>query len=67
MTRIDPAHLVPYEGDLEHEVRADADLASVLALLLDSRSGRVGVVDGDGRRVGAFTVESLHAAVRAAS
>ena len=67
VTRIDPAHLEPWDGDVEHSVDAGADLAQVLALLLQSGGGRVGVVDGDGRRLGALTPQSLHAAVRAAS
>jgi hypothetical protein len=47
-------------------VRLSAPLADALALLLQSPDGRVGVVDGDGRRLGALTPASLHAAVQAA-
>ena len=67
VTRIDPSHLEPWDGEVEHSVGADADLAQVLALLLQSGGGRVGVVDGAGRRLGALSPLSLHAAVRAAS
>ncbi|HVM27051.1 MAG TPA: ATP-binding cassette domain-containing protein [Mycobacteriales bacterium] len=65
VTPIDLDALEPWDGEVEHEVPADADLGQALALLLRSRGGRVGVVDGAGRRLGALTPQSLHAAVRA--
>jgi osmoprotectant transport system ATP-binding protein len=67
VTRIDLAHLEPYDGEVEASVTADADLGQALALLLQTPGGRVAVVDADGRRLGALTPRSLHAAVRAAS
>jgi osmoprotectant transport system ATP-binding protein len=66
VTPIDPAHLETWDGPVQHEVRLSAPLADALALLLQSPDGRVGVVDGDGRRLGALTPASLHAAVQAA-
>lgn len=71
VTGIDPAHLEPWDDrldrDVDGEVPADADLAFALAVLLQSRTGRVAVVDAEGRRVGALTPAALHAAVQAAS
>jgi osmoprotectant transport system ATP-binding protein len=65
VTRIDPRALVPFHGDVHVEVRDDADLGTVLALLLQSGQGRVAVVDGAGRRLGTLTPSALHAAVQA--
>jgi len=67
VTRIDPRWLVPFHGDVDVEVRDDADLGTVLALLLQSAQGRVAVVDADGRRRGTLTPSALHAAVQQAS
>jgi osmoprotectant transport system ATP-binding protein len=67
VTRIDLSQLEPHNGILDPSVPADADLGQVLAALLQSRDGRVAVVDADGRPIGALTTQSLHAAVRAAS
>jgi osmoprotectant transport system ATP-binding protein len=67
VTRIEPAWLVPFAGDVEVEVGADADLGTVLALLLQSRQGRVAVLDDAGRRLGTLTPNALHAAVQRAS
>jgi osmoprotectant transport system ATP-binding protein len=65
VTGIDPAALEPHHGPVEHAVPVDADLAQALAALLASPSGRIAVVDADGRPVGALTPSSLHSAVRA--
>jgi osmoprotectant transport system ATP-binding protein len=62
VTPLDLATLTPFDGEVEHSVRRDADLGQVLALLLDSPSGRVAVVDGDGRRLGTLTPDALLAA-----
>ena len=67
VTRIDVAALEPWTGEVGHSVPADADLGQALALLLQAPDGRVAVVDGDGRPLGALTPASLHTAVRAAS
>jgi osmoprotectant transport system ATP-binding protein len=66
VTRIDPGTLVPYQGPVDAEVGADADLGTVLSLLLQSGQGRVAVVDADGRRLGTLTPGALHAAVQSA-
>jgi osmoprotectant transport system ATP-binding protein len=66
VTPLDPARLEPWDGEVEHELPVDADLGQALALLLRTRDGRVGVVDTHGRRLGALSVASLHAAVRSA-
>jgi hypothetical protein len=46
------------------EVRDDADLGTVLSLLLQSPQGRVAVVDAGGSRLGTLTPSALHAAVQ---
>lgn len=64
VTRIDRRWLVPFHGDVDVEVRDDADLGAVLALLLQSSQGRVAVVDSAGSRLGTLTPSALHAAVQ---
>jgi osmoprotectant transport system ATP-binding protein len=63
VTRIDPGALVPFAGPVDVEVGEDADLGTVLSLLLQSGQGRVAVVDGRGHRLGTLTPSALHAAV----
>jgi len=67
VTGIDRAMLVPFSGAVETQVRDDADLGTVLSLLLASRQGRVAVVDAAGARLGTVTPSALHAAVQAAA
>jgi osmoprotectant transport system ATP-binding protein len=62
VTRLDLSALEPYDGEVEHDVPADADLGQVLGLLLRSASGRVAVVDDGGRRLGTLTPAALVAA-----
>ena len=64
VTPIDPSALEPWEGHVDDQLPVDADLGQALALMLRSQGGRVGVVDADGRRLGALSMSSLHAAVR---
>jgi osmoprotectant transport system ATP-binding protein len=67
VTGIDRAMLVPFAGEVDAEVRDDADLGAVLSLLLTSQQGRVAVVDAGGTRLGTVTPSALHAAVQAAA
>jgi osmoprotectant transport system ATP-binding protein len=64
VTTIDRRWLVPFSGNVAVEVRDDADLGTVLSLLLQSPQGRVAVVDAGGSRLGTLTPSALHAAVQ---
>ncbi len=65
VTPIDPAHLDPPGLDKDGpEVPVDGTLQDAMAALLTDDTGRVRVVDKNGRTVGSLTVEGVHTALR---